>query len=646
MDIKDFTKQEEDRLITICGIVDLYDENRNKKISDYVAEIRQLEAERYQEIDLREKKRITQQILDKAPYDPANFTPAFEHHQSPYFAGMIIEDDNPRYGYRHYLFGKQGVSDVRNLAQVVIDWRNAAISKLYYEWDEGEKYDEQIAGQKRTGIIKKRISYGIKHRDLLTIQTGSDVFIKHDGEWLSKKSEQRETKGDINPTIDQKEAASDYRMVDIVALISKEQFRIITQQHSGCIYLTGGAGSGKTTVALHRLSYMIFNYPKKYRPERCLVVMFNRSLRNYVYQTSKDLLSNKLQVETFHSWASKAINSLGFRGKFRTDQGKGLGPIKKSSIFYHALVEYVKKQQPNKDLISDLAGFYMDRDILINNISGSYKKKVELLFMQGDYILKSQEKHISFDDAGPLLLLFQLRNQSKTIPGAISWYDHIVIDEAQDLSLIELKSLYLALSKHKSMTLCADERQRILDFVDGSGFSSFHADISSQGLANEELSVSYRSTRQIMDLASKVVNRPVQDVSTEGPEPKFHESTTESEAIYKLRGSVQFLLERDPKSLTAIICRYKKEAEKIFKVLRKLPKVRLQTNLLSFEPGIVVVNVHQVKGLEFPGVILWNPSGRNYPATANGKNLLYVAITRASKRLAIFYYEPLSSLLS
>jgi DNA helicase II / ATP-dependent DNA helicase PcrA len=119
-----------------------------------------------------------------------------------------------------------------------------------------------------------------------------------------------------------------------------------------------------------------------------------------------------------------------------------------------------------------------------------------------------------------------------------------------------------------------------------------------------------------------------------------------SEAIYKLRGSVQFLLERDPKSLTAIICRYKKEAEKIFKVLRKLPKVRLQTNLLSFEPGIVVVNVHQVKGLEFPGVILWNPSGRNYPATANGKNLLYVAITRASKRLAIFYYEPLTSLLS
>lgn len=213
---------------------------------------------------------------------------------------------------------------------------------------------------------------------------------------------------------------------------------------------------------------------------------------------------------------------------------------------------------------------------------------------------------------------------------------HILIDEAQDLSLIELRSLYAATSKKKSMTVCADEKQKILDFVDGEGFSSFQLDLKEKGLAQGELSVSYRSTKQIMALASKVSGREVQEVATEGPEPRIHRFASESQALEHLQGSVRVLLEREPKSLSAIICRYKKEAEIVFRALKHLPKVRLQTGGLSFQPGLIVVNVHQVKGLEFPGVILWNPSPKNYPKTENGKNLLYVAITRASQRLALY----------
>ena len=74
--------------------------------------------------------------------------------------------------------------------------------------------------------------------------------------------------------------------------------------------------------------------------------------------------------------------------------------------------------------------------------------------------------------------------------------------------------------------------------------------------------------------------------------------------------------------------------------------MRLQTADLSFEPGILVTNAHQVKGLEFSGVILWNPTQQAYPVTDLGKNLLYVAITRASDRLAVYHNEPLSQLFS
>lgn len=188
-----FIKQEEDRLVHISGIVDLYEQDRKKKIFEYAQEISQLEAERLREMDPREKDRITREIRDKAPYDPTNYTPPFEHSSTPYLAGLVLEDDEPRIGKKHYLFGKQGLADFRTQAQVVIDWRKAAVSRLFYEWEEGENYEEEIAGQERTGIIRKKISYGIKNQELLTIKTGSDVLSKQNGQWVEQGGKENAT---------------------------------------------------------------------------------------------------------------------------------------------------------------------------------------------------------------------------------------------------------------------------------------------------------------------------------------------------------------------------------------------------------------------------------------------------------------------
>lgn len=149
-----------------------------------------------------------------------------------------------------------------------------------------------------------------------------------------------------------------------------------------------------------------------------------------------------------------------------------------------------------------------------------------------------------------------------------------------------------------------------------------------------------------MDLASSVSGRPVGKVVNEGPDPRFHNFATPAESLTHLRRSVGALLAREKTSLTAIICRFKFEAETVYAAMSDLPGVRLQTADLSFEPGILVTNAHQVKGLEFSGVILWNPTQKAYPETDLGKNLLYVAITRASDRLAIYHYEPLSHLFA
>ena len=159
-------------------------------------------------------------------------------------------------------------------------------------------------------------------------------------------------------------------MVDIVSLISPEQFALITRNNEGCLYLTGGAGCGKTTVALHRLSYLVFNQPDLFRPRRCMVVMFNKSLRNYVKKTSVDLLTSQLPVETFHSWAVKALQAFDLTVSFVPSAEAGLTTLKKSSGLYTALLEHVK--DPGSDtLVDDLGAFYASTALLQRHLSDS-----------------------------------------------------------------------------------------------------------------------------------------------------------------------------------------------------------------------------------------------------------------------------------
>jgi len=629
-----FTLQEEQRLSEVCISVDRYRLDRKAKLREHDSKIKAYEVERLESVDPREKDRLTAEIRRLSQYDPAKYLVPFEQGQSPYLAGVIINDEDPRIGRKHLLFGKQSLVDGSRV--IVVDWRKAEISKLYYDWEEGEEYEDDIGDRERTGIIEKKISYGIRKRELLTIQTGAGTLLKTDDGWVEQ--------GKQNASAVRKESVGDHRMVDIVSLISREQFGLITKQHDGCLYLTGGAGCGKTTVALHRLSYLLFNQPALFRPQRCLVVMFNRSLCDYVRQTSTDLLTDRLPVETFHSWSAKALRSFDVAARFSTSQGQGLGALKKQAGMYHALIDYINATQAPDNPVADLGAFYASTDILAKHLSD--RRQIERLAQFGKNILDDQARELSFDDSGILLHLLQLRcHEEDVYPEACGWYDHILIDEAQDLSLIELKALTASTNKHRSLTVCADEKQKILDFVDSKGISAFQMDLKKQGLASDELCVSYRSTAQIMALASRVSGRPVTEVVNEGPDPRFHQWNTRDESLAHLQRSLRVLLAKEPKSLTAIICRFKGDAQYIYGAMKSLPGVRLQTSSLTFEPGILITNAHQVKGLEFGGVILWNPTQKAYPATEIGKNLLYVAITRASNRLAIYHHEPLTNLL-
>ncbi|PLY01654.1 MAG: helicase [Desulfuromonas sp.] len=624
---------EEQRLDEICVGADAYNSERKQKLGAHKQKLREIEHERLASNNPREIDKLTEEIERLSQYDPAKYLIPFEEIATPYLAGIAIRDDDPAIGRKHILFGKQGLMLGNRV--LVTDWRRAEISKLYYEWDEGEEYEEDIGERERSGVIEQKLAYGIVSRELRSLQRGRTAYEKRDGQWCDPQRS--------NVSALRKEQSGDHRMVDIVALISREQFGLITRNSDGCLYLTGGAGCGKTTVALHRLSYLVFNQPERFRPNRCLVVMFNRSLCNYVKKSSQELLTPELPVETFHSWALRALRGLDLKLRFVPTRDAGLTALKKSVAFFEALREYAARPADSSPL-ADLGAFYRDGALLRRHCDDP--ERLESLARQGERLLEPGCEAISFDDAGPLIHLAQLRRAGAEIPGALGWYDHVLIDEAQDLSLVELHALMDATTRRRSLTVCADERQKILEFVDAAGFSAFQLELQGSGLAAGELAISYRSTRPIMTLAAKVAGRALGEVVNDGAKPRLHHYDSQDVALDALRRAVGALLAREHHSLTAIICRFRQEAFVVHEALKGLPGVRLQTADLSFEPGILITTAHQVKGLEFTGVILWNPSERAYPVSEIGQNLLYVAITRACERLAVYHYQPLSPLFS
>src|SRR6185369_1760579 len=414
------------------------------------------------------------------------------------------------------------------------------------DYEVGEEYLETIQGREREGVISRRDTVEIAKRSLRRLEGGGESFELAGGGWVKKDREQQTTS-------DTKAANQDHRMVDIVSLISPDQFRMITAEATdGCTLITGGAGSGKTVVSLHRLSCLQFNDPDRFTPDRCLVLMFNKVLRNYVRQTSAELLGST-RVDTFSAWALGAITALTGR-VIKPVVGDSLTLQKKSSRLSGLLARYVREVQ-EADPIQDLWRFYGQPYVLEAMFGEGKGKEAFLTDLRRRYSLKSQG--VSFADLSVLLRLCQLREQDGPVREALGWYAHIIVDEGQDLSLLELEAVLAATDKRSSITLSADSRQKILSWVDGADFDIFHKNLREVGVSNETLAVSYRCPKEIMALAARISSRESEQVGRHSGVLDYHQAADEESALAVLRRLVEQLVAADPHSLTAVICKKK-----------------------------------------------------------------------------------------
>ena len=219
-------------------------------------------------------------------------------------------------------------------------------------------------------------------------------------------------------------------------------------------------------------------------------------------------------------------------------------------------------------------------------------------------------------------------------------YEHVVIDEAQDLCPLEVRVLLDCVTAGKSVTIAGDRAQKM---VFDNGFTDWPKLLEDAGLphvAIQPLTITYRSTRQVMELSRHVLG-PLQDpenavIARDGAPVGYFDFGDQGEAVAFLGEALRGLMQREPSASVALISRYPQQADLYHEALRiaEVPKLRrVRREDFTFTAGIDVTDVRQVKGLEFDYVVILDPTRQNYPATVPSRHLLHIAATRAAFQL-------------
>lgn len=202
---------------------------------------------------------------------------------SPYFARVDFEKNNT---VEQYYIGKHTVFDGSNV--VVLDWR-APVSSLYYDGRLGPASYVCPDGTIEGNIVLKR-QFDIKERTLFSY---ADMDICSNDELLRTSLSE----------------ASDVRLKNIIATIQSEQNAVIRKELKKTVIVQGVAGSGKTTVALHRIAYLIYTYAKQLSPEKILIIAPNRFFLDYISDTLPDLGVENIQQETYEDFGLEVLGN-------------------------------------------------------------------------------------------------------------------------------------------------------------------------------------------------------------------------------------------------------------------------------------------------------------------------------------------------
>lgn len=593
----------------------------------------------------------------------------------PYFGRIDFLEKKENSKVMPIYIGIHTFYDPESRATLIHDWR-APVSSMFYDHELGEAGYRSPSGEIK-GVISLKRQYRIRG--------GKMEFMI-------------ESALTVHDDILQKELSSnaDDKMKNIVATIQREQNRIIRNEDIRTLIIQGVAGSGKTSIALHRIAYLLYTFRDSISSKDILIVSPNKVFSDYISNVLPELgeetvpetsmeqilsgvLEHKYKYQTYFGLvnellekpSSSLIDRIAYKASFGfiSELDKFILHIE-NTYFKAADVKltkyitipapFIEEQYLRFNRYPIRRRFDAMADYMLDMLKIQYaftvttagrnllKKEIRLMFAGNNDIqvykdffkwtnnpgmFKMRKGHtLEYSDLAPLAYLHLALEGNGNQPFRVK---HLLIDEMQDYSLIQYKVIQKLFPCRK--TVLGDAGQSV------NPYGSSTAETIQKSLTASEimkLCKSYRSTFEITDFAQKIhPNAELEPVARHGEKPQILQFGSAVEELSGIMGLISTYRKSGYKSL-GIICKTEQQAREMADVLKSYAN---DINFLSsqssaFVQGIVITSAHMAKGLEFDEVIIPQTDERNYRSEID-KSMLYVAVTRAMHRLTLTFHE-------
>ncbi|MGD7046494.1 RNA polymerase recycling motor HelD [Jeotgalibacillus proteolyticus] len=667
-------------------------------------------------------------------------------YDKPYFARIDYQKNNEE--KESLYIGKASLHNPENQSQIIVDWRSP-VSNVYYDGRLGD-VEYEVNGETTQGYLSLKRQYQIEKGELLNIQ---DVDLTTTDELLQQSLAGK----------------ADNRLTEIVSTIQKEQNDIIRAPLNRPIIVQGAAGSGKTTIALHRISYFLYVNSETFHPSDLMILAPNQLFIEYISDVLPELGVDKIKQTTLIDYMIKAAKvntrledpvkklvSL-IEQEDSSAEIKKLSQFKGSLLFMRIIDRYLnlieESLAPKGDVMlekfrilrgSRLADLFLHdyrylpvykrfdkiKGVIQNHLRTKKKhvlKKIEDVYDEAlekalygirndakrrkrvTFIMdtkaqrteavkkearstvrtymKQFEKKSAVDYYKELLTspelletcapeltrqdIDQLVNYSQDmitrrrfeledlapiyyLHGRLYGLDdeskvkNVFIDEAQDYSYFQLAALRKILDT-SLFTIVGDLAQGIHSYRGMRDWGVVEKEIFGEA-HYFTLQKSYRTTIEIMNLANTVLEKMeeslplVEPVVRHGLVPAYHQLSADR-LVQKMEQDIH-QLQKENFTTIAVICKTPSECKKMFSLFASSTlSVQLLTENEELKKNqITLLPAYLSKGLEFDAVLI--PSlTEAYKGNELDRKLLYVAMTRAMHRLALYSERPEDLLL-
>lgn len=626
------------------------------------------DASSFDQVEFGQVMAATSQEAEKVLMKQKYFKKLLKIKDKPYFASIVFKDDHGKIWNIYISLTYLKDDDFNN---ILYDWRSP-ICSLFYDYETGPC--SYIApGGEYFGELKRKRQYKIEDKKLVGV---FDNSLNIDDEVLQ----------------DVLAHESSDKMKNVVNTIQQEQNQVIRNLEDHNLIVQGIAGSGKTTVALHRIAFLLYRL-EKLSSNNILIFSPNPIFTEYISDVLPSLGEDNTLQTTFHDYLSYMISEYKevesfteFVARYYTYQVSDVDLIKykQSDEIIHDLDNYLENyirkamftssfyendiNKVDKEQVNQLLHYKYNRLPLFERVE-EIAKKLSASFYEGSSkkvgtFRKLLKEHANFKrDFKEIYRMFYLspyckvtlteKEIDKFIKKKVLYYEdallfsyikgvldgfpyeqqikQVVIDEAQDYNKLQYVIIAKIFQK-ADFTILGDVNQNINPYYHYESLEEL-IPILKNGGKYLELLKTYRSSPEIIEYTNKILNlNHVNAIRRDNHKPVVFRKNISSLKEQLLKDIL--LLQNEYRSV-AIITKDDGEALKLYNLLKddiSLSYITLETK--EFQKKLIIVPAYLAKGLEFDSVILYNDRDNSY--RVNERNLLYVACTRAQHELYIY----------